>query len=62
MRNKTLSKLGLCGVVIFGALLFSACNDGTKEKKTVVVDSTNIKKTKGVIDTTAESRPLKPGG
>lgn len=62
MTNKKSLFFGSFTLVIVSAILFTACNDNAKTKETVVVDSTNIKKTQRVLDTTAESRPLVPGG
>jgi len=61
MRIKKLSLFGLLTLAIVSAILFTACNDDAKTKETIVVDSTNMKKTERVIDTTAEPRPLVPG-
>lgn len=62
MVNKRLTRISLVTLItVFSFLLFS-CNENVNTKKTVVIDSTNIKKNKRVIDTTAESRPIVPGG
>lgn len=62
MRNKNLSFFRLLVVATACAVLITACNENANTKTTIVVDSTKMKKTEKVIDTTAESRPLQPGG
>ena len=62
MSTKKSSLLGFLTFVAVIAVLFTACNENAKSKETIVVDSTTIKKTERVIDTTAASRPLAPGG
>lgn len=62
MRNKKLSLITILILLTISCVVFSSCNDNTDTKKTVLIDSTNMKKSKRVLDTTAESRPLLPGG
>ena len=62
MSIKKSSLLGFLTFAFVIAVLFTACNENAKSKETIVVDSTTLKKTERLIDTTAESRPLAPGG
>lgn len=62
MSIKKSSLLGFLTLAFVSAVLFTACNENAKTKETIVVDSTTIKKNKRVLDTTAEARPLVPGG
>ncbi len=62
MNTKKLSLFGLLAFAIFSAVLFTSCNENAKTTTTTVVDTTNMKNGKKVIDTTAKARPLVPGG
>ena len=62
MNKGKLSLFGIFTLITIHALLFTACNENANTKTTIVTDSTKVKKTKKVIDTTAEPRPLLPGG
>ena len=70
MYTKILASFRLLAVAIAISVSFIACNQNAKTEITTVVDSSkiikndslNMKKSKRVIDTTAEPRPLLPGG
>ena len=62
MRIKKFTFFGILAIATFCAVLITACNENANTKTTIVVDSTKMKGSKKIIDTTATARPIQPGG